>query len=39
MRRWDGAREMTAFTDAYDDRVQEVMDEIDAIRGTGADPL
>ena len=28
----DGAREMTAFTDAYDDRVQEVMDEIDAIK-------
>lgn len=28
----DGAKEMTAFTDAYDDRVQEVMDAIEAIR-------
>ena len=28
----DGAKEMTAFTDAYDDRVQEVMDAIGAIQ-------
>ena len=28
----DGAKEMTAFTDAYDDRVQEAMDAIGAIR-------
>ena len=28
----DGAKEMTAFTDAYDDRVQEAMDAIEAIR-------
>ena len=28
----DGAKEMTAFTDAYDDRVQEVMDAIEAIQ-------
>ncbi len=28
----DGAKEMTAFTDAYDDRVQEAMDAIEAIQ-------
>ena len=28
----DGAKEMTAFTDAYDDRVQEAMDAIGAIQ-------
>ncbi len=28
----DGAKEMTAFMDAYDDRVQEAMDAIEAIR-------
>lgn len=28
----DGAKELTAFTDAYDDRVQEGMDQIEVIR-------
>lgn len=30
--RADGAKEMTAFTDAYDTRVQEVMDSVEAIK-------
>lgn len=29
----DGAKEMTAFTDEYDDRVQEVIDKIEEIKG------